>query len=308
MSPDNTELRFSQLFTPDEIIGGLSSTSREGCIRELVELLIEKRPDLDRDAIISAVIARENVMPTTIMPGLAIPHTRLEEIEYVLVAVGTSRTGVDFGAANGEPVHVIILVLAPKSDPAIYLQVLATLAKCFTDPATPRRVAACNTPEKIWNYFFCGTDILPEYLTARDMMNTDPVVLEETDTLETAIDVFCRSGLLDLPVVDEVNDLVGIVTEESLMRLNLPEHVLWMEDLRPILHFEPFAEMLKKDTGIKVADIMSDDYSVVAEDVPAIQVAKIITRRDVRAVMVTRGRRLVGIIGTRDFIAKLLWA
>jgi len=307
MPSDDSELRFSQLFTTDDIICGLSSTSREGCIRELVEVLVEKRPDLDRDAIISAVIARENVMPTTIMPGLAIPHTRIEEIERVLVAVGTSQTGVDFAAANGESVHVIILVLAPKSDPAIYLQVLATLAKCFTDPGTPRRAAACDTPQAIWNYFFHGTDVLPEYLTARDIMYTDPVVLKETDTLKAAIDLFCRSGLLDLPVVDDVGDLVGIVTEESLLRLNLPEHILWMEDLRPILHFEPFAELLKKDTGIKVADIMSDDYSAVAEDVPAIQVAKIIARRDVRAVMVARGRRLVGIIGTLDFIAKLLW-
>jgi CBS domain-containing protein len=41
---------------------------------------------------------------------------------------------------------------------------------------------------------------------------------------------------------------------------------------------------------------------------PAVQVAKIMMRNDVKQVLVTRGSRLVGLISLSDFIRKVLRA
>ena len=114
----------------------------------------------------------------------------------------------------------------------------------------------------------------------------------------------------ELPVVDADGDLVGIVSEEELIRLCLPEYITWMEDLSPILNFEPFAEILRREAYMPVMEIMvfADRFATVDEATPAIQVAKVMMRRDVRQVLVLRDKKLMGIISIQDFIQKVLRA
>jgi CBS domain-containing protein len=101
-----------------------------------------------------------------------------------------------------------------------------------------------------------------------------------------------------------------MVSEEELIRLCLPEYITWMEDLSPILNFEPFAEILRREATMPVMEIMvlADHYASVEEATPAIQVAKVMMRREVRQVLVVRDKKLMGIITIQDFIQKVLRA
>jgi len=83
-----------------------------------------------------------------------------------------------------------------------------------------------------------------------------------------------------------------------------------MEDLSPILNFEPFGEILKRESKMPVYEIMmhSDQYAMLEETTPAIQVAKVMLRRDVRQVYVVRDQQLIGIISIQDFVNKIMRA
>jgi len=137
-------------------------------------------------------------------------------------------------------------------------------------------------------------------------MSRDVVHLKEQDTLEQAVDTLVKHRLVDVPVVDVDGDLVGVVSGFELLRVCLPDYILWMEDLSPVLNFEPFAEVLRKESKTWLTDVMSLDYPTVAGDVPAIQVAKEMTRRGARQVYVVAGRKLVGVITLPAFINKVL--
>ena len=54
--------------------------------------------------------------------------------------------------------------------------------------------------------------------------------------------------------------------------------------------------------------VFAEHYATVDESTPAIQVAKIMMRRDVRQVFVVRDKKLMGIISIQDFIKKVLRA
>ena len=308
MADKSDTLHFSQFLSRDRIICGLRASDRDACIRELTDLLVSSVEGLDAEETFRAVLERENQLSTAIAPGLAVPHARLGALSEVLVAIGTSAEGVDFRSAERGAAHVVVLVLSPRSDPGAYLQMLSALARSFVDETAPASLAALNSPEEVWQFFHGKQDALPEFVTARDIMRTDLPALREADTLQAAINLLGSSQLLDVPVIDAEGDLVGMVSAEDLLRFALPEHLLWMEDLSPIMQLEPFAEMLRKETDTKVADVMSDTYVVVPEDAPVIQVAKMMMRRDVRMMMVTRGRRLLGVIKLEDFVTELFWA
>jgi CBS domain-containing protein len=52
----------------------------------------------------------------------------------------------------------------------------------------------------------------------------------------------------------------------------------------------------------------ADHYATVHDESPAIQVAKVMMRRNVRQVYVLREKTLVGVITIQDFIRKVLRA
>jgi CBS domain-containing protein len=240
-----------------------------------------------------------------IAPGVALPHARLDAMDKPLVAIATTRRGIVFDQ-DKDPVNLIVLVLTPKNDPSAYLRLLSMLSAVLKDLNVPEFVATAS--EEDLCALFKTNPSETGYLTAADVMTRDPATLLECDTLNRAIHELCSRQILDISVVDEEGDLRGIISMEDLLRQSLPEHLLWMEDLTPILRFEPFADMMKKDHETKLADFMREDQVTVTPDTPAVQLAKIFLRRDVRQIQVLDGRRLVGVVSLVNFSTKLFWA
>jgi mannitol/fructose-specific phosphotransferase system IIA component (Ntr-type) len=301
-----SEPHFYQYLAEGNIICGLHAENGFEAISELTRNLTKNTAGLDFDEIVEAVNAREKIIPTVVAPGLAVPHARMDNIDRLIVALGTSIKGVDFQAKGAQPVNVVILILTPKDDPGLHLQVLAALAKDFKNPETVRKLAAMEAPADVLKFF--SEVKLPDYLRAKDVMNSSPVTLQESDTLHTVIETFATQNVYDIPVIDEDNDLRGRVSVENILKLSLPEHILWMNDLTPIQKFQPFAEMIRDENETKLADFMTEEIVSVDEDIPAIQLAKIFAMENARQIIVTREGKLAGVVNIKGFITKLFWA
>ena len=252
------------------------------------------------------LLERENQAPTVVGPGIAMPHVRLMAIDQIVVGIATSRNGIQYAGSTGMPVKLIILTLAPKAAPGAYLQAMSSLAKICHEPDTADKVAALATPEKIWDFFDKGGVILTEHLRACDIMTPVTVKLYEYDTLERAIDLFVRHQVRDVPVIDKDGDLIGVVSTQELLRVCLPDYILWVEDLTPIINFQPFEEILRKESKTWLTEIMTTDYATVSENAPAAQVAKELARRRVDHAYVLRGKTLIGVVSLAIFLNKLL--
>jgi len=89
---------------------------------------------IDKKAVLSALLAREEVMSTAIGNGIAIPHLRKfgsESIQEDIVEVAYLFEPVDWKAPDGQPVHTIFLVLA--ADETRHLEILAEIARLASD-------------------------------------------------------------------------------------------------------------------------------------------------------------------------------
>jgi len=312
-------IALSSLFSPGQILSGAQGTRVEETIRQMIELITGSDSSIDSKAVYQLVLARKRCGVMLLQPGVVVVHVRIAGLQRLRLALATSREGQlccpdreDFVCVETEAVsaNLIVLMLAPADDPAIYLRAVAALSAICRREGFVEFLAALDTPELVWKTLAETGAALPDYVAARDIMRTDFARLRDTDSLYSAIDLFCSEGVTELPVVDADGDLVGIVSEEELIRLCLPEYITWMEDLSPILNFEPFAEILRREAYMPVMEIMvlADRYATVDEATPAIQVAKVMMRRDVRQVLVVRDKELMGIISIQDFIHKVLRA
>jgi len=119
----------SRLFLKD-----LHAAGRREAIHELTVLACQTA-GLDTDRLEKAVWEREEILPTGIGNGVAIPHARVADVDDALVVAGICETGVDFDAPDGKPAYLIFLIITPEKDPASQLEIGADIARRFQNPA-----------------------------------------------------------------------------------------------------------------------------------------------------------------------------
>jgi PTS system nitrogen regulatory IIA component len=309
MVTEKSYIQFSSLFSPDEVLCQTEEADRDRILWKLLECLARKYGIGNTEEAYEAVLARENDLPTIVAPGMAMPHARLDALEEIVVAMATSREGVTYDPAQPDSrVKLIVLTLVPKTAPGAYLQAISCLATICRDPSTADVVASLPTAEQVWAFFDKGGMVLPDHLRARDVMDPVPGRLREHDTLQSAIDLFVRHRLNELPVVDKNGALIGVVSTYELLRTCLPEGILWTDDLTPIMNFQPFAEVLRKESKVSLAEIMTTRYATVQEEAPAIEIAREIARQRTSRVYVVHDRQLRGVASVETLLNKILRA
>jgi PTS system nitrogen regulatory IIA component len=306
MYANDGAIQFLSFFQPTQVICQTKQNNRDAVLLELLRLLAHKRDIGSVEEAYKAVLERENDIPTIVGRGIAMPHVRLDALDNIIVGMATSKKGIIYAGRIDNPIKLIILTLIPKKQPGVYLRVVSSLAKICQDPASADIIAELPTPEDVWRFFDRDGIVLPAHPRVGDIMEAVVVKLQEHDTLEQAIDLFVRYGLTELPVVDKDNNLVGVVTTYELLRVCLPDYILWMEDLTPILNFETFKEILHKESRTWLADIMTSEHATLEADAPAIQVAKEIIHHKAGNVFVVQGPKLVGVISLVTFLSRVL--
>ncbi len=298
-------VEFASFFSAEEVLCRTQVTGRDELLMALLKRLAFTRGVGHVPTVLGQVLAREAAGSTVVAPGIALPHARIDGLASPLVAVATSEKGVTFDPDQA-PVHLVLLVLAPKDQPALYLQMVASLEPVLRDPEAAGRAARLADAEELVRFFQRGGMALPGVICAADMMAPPAATLRDTDRLKDAIDLFVSRGLLEVPVIDKDGDLIGIVSAAALLRVCMPDYLLWMHDLSPLQNFEPFVDVLRKEERTWLGEIICEDFPVVRADQPAIAVAEAMARRNAGVCYVVRGQKLAGAITLPHFLNKVL--
>jgi mannitol/fructose-specific phosphotransferase system IIA component (Ntr-type) len=145
---------------PAQIVVDLQATDRWAAIDELLSVLAETA-GLAHDkavAVAAAVHAREQTMSTGIGHGIGIPHAPTDHVERVEAVLGISRSGIDFSALDGEPVHIVLLFVVPQQQFQEHLNTLANIARVLSDEETRRRLRAATDPADVLAVVRGGAD------------------------------------------------------------------------------------------------------------------------------------------------------
>lgn len=144
-------MKLAKLLNVDQVILDLEETTCFPAIAKILNEMVRigKFPAAHQAAALDALKKREEQVSTGIGCGIAIPHTFSDEIDEVVLMLARSKCGIDFDALDGEPVHLLVLFISPLKDYRRHLQVLAAIAKHFTNTEIRRRLLAAQTAEEI---------------------------------------------------------------------------------------------------------------------------------------------------------------
>jgi PTS system nitrogen regulatory IIA component len=112
-------------------VGG---TTKNDVLRAAVQVL-PLPPEVDRDYLLSVLIAREALGSSAVGEGVAIPHVRnpvVLHVDHPLLALCLLDHATDWGALDGVPVRTLFVLLAPTV--RAHLHLLARVSHLLRDP------------------------------------------------------------------------------------------------------------------------------------------------------------------------------
>ena len=149
-------MKLVDILEPGRIVHRLQSTTKAAVLRELVERGVvppSANTELavaDLENIVRVLEERERLGSTGIKDGLAIPHGKLERLEQLVACLGLHERGIDFGALDGQPSKIFIVLLAPESAGGLHLKALARISRLFSDSAFTRRLLEAKDGDSVW--------------------------------------------------------------------------------------------------------------------------------------------------------------
>ncbi|MEF1253437.1 fructose-specific PTS transporter subunit EIIC [Vibrio sp. M260112] len=112
----------------------LTATTKQQVFEELVGMLDKAGKLADKEQFLADLWARENIGNTGFEEGIAIPHAKSCAVAKPAVAIGISRSGIDYGAEDGELSAVFFMLASPDGDDHHHIEVLAQLSGKLIEP------------------------------------------------------------------------------------------------------------------------------------------------------------------------------
>lgn len=149
-----------------------------------------------------------------------------------------------------------------------------------------------------------------ESALVQDFMTPNPITVRPLDSVETVLKLLEEHHISGLPVVDDNDKVVGIVSETDLLFKERPIRMpLYLTFLGSVIYLEPldkFNQQLRKSLGMLVQDVMTSKLVTVRPDTPISQAANLMLERQInRLPVVDEGNQPVGILTRNDLIRAL---
>jgi PTS system nitrogen regulatory IIA component len=147
--PPKAVREFMGVFSPELFLPSVRSRTREEVIAEMIDSAVAARRVRNRDVLRHTLEQREKLGPTAIGKGVAIPHSRSLAVRDLIVVVGRSLEGIDFGAQDKRAVQILFLIAAPPQDKGNrYLTVLGRLVDLVKDAPSRKKLLKADTYEE----------------------------------------------------------------------------------------------------------------------------------------------------------------
>lgn len=147
-------------------------------------------------------------------------------------------------------------------------------------------------------------------LTAQNIMTKEVVTVSKDMSVKELARILSEKKISGTPVVDDQDNLVGIVTENDLIdqakKVHIPTVMALFDSFVFLENPERLEKDLKKMSAATVGDICSSDVITATTETPVDELATTMSEKKVHTLPVLdKEGNMVGVIGKSDIIRTL---
>ena len=138
-------MQLSKILLSNAVKSIASCTSKKRLFHDIGEMA-ETCYGLKPSAVIDALIERENLGPTGVGHGVALPHARLAGVDDVKGIFLRLEKALNFDAVDRQPVDLVFALIAPENAGVDHLKALALVSRTFRDASICAKLRANSDP------------------------------------------------------------------------------------------------------------------------------------------------------------------
>jgi PTS system fructose-specific IIC component len=149
-------VKIKDLLQKSSILIDPPAADKKGIITQLAAHLALMHNLPDGRLIAQKILEREAEVSTGIGYGIAIPHSRMEKIDRIYMAAARSMKGIDYSSIDGQPVHLIFMLISPAGASNEHMQVLSSLSRIMSYEDIRKKLIATKRAEQFLDMLVKG--------------------------------------------------------------------------------------------------------------------------------------------------------
>jgi CBS domain-containing protein len=133
------------------------------------------------------------------------------------------------------------------------------------------------------------------------------ITVSENDTVQTVLQAFVQHRISGIPIINAKNEPVGFISDGDIMSyIGYRDPIVFFSDLTTYTNTwidrEPFEEKVHNLKNLNVMKIATRRVITVQFDEELDKVAKVLSSKKIKKVIVVKDKQLAGIISRGDII------
>ncbi|SHI69142.1 CBS domain-containing protein [Geosporobacter subterraneus DSM 17957] len=148
-------------------------------------------------------------------------------------------------------------------------------------------------------------------MKAKDIMNRRIITVKEEMTVDETARILLENKISGVPVVDDQNQVIGIVSETDLIyrekHLHIPSFISILDGVIFLESTKELEHQVRKMAAYKVRDVMTRKVLTIQEDTELEDIVDIIVEKRInRLPVVDQEGKLVGIVTRSDILRHII--
>ena len=143
---------FSDILPPEAVFHDLAAASKKALFQTLANLAAE-RLGLDGRQGVERLAERERLGSTGFGGGVAIPHSKIDDLGHVVALFVKLPQPIEFAAIDGMPVDLVFLLLSPPDAGVDHLKALARVSRRLRDRAFVAKLRGAGSADALYALF-----------------------------------------------------------------------------------------------------------------------------------------------------------
>lgn len=137
--------QLEDLLSPTRVACSVQAASKKRIFEIIAEQVASSTRGIAEDDIYSHLLAREKLGSTGLGTGVAVPHCRAPGCQRPVGALLKLQEPVDYDSPDGQAVDLIFALVVPEEATQTHLDLLAELARRFSDSGYCMGLRGANT-------------------------------------------------------------------------------------------------------------------------------------------------------------------
>jgi len=146
-------MKVYELLNNGNILTDFKNVTKEAVINELLDRLENDTRVTDPYEVRKCVFDREKIMSTGVGKGFAIPHGKTDSVTDIVAAFGKSKKPIEFDSLDGEPVHLIFLLVGKDNLVGKHIKLLSRISRLMNNDEFRKKLIEAVSKEEIFKIF-----------------------------------------------------------------------------------------------------------------------------------------------------------